>query len=333
MATLGVDDWALRKIELDNADQTIPDVLIANEGDAKGRGIDLRFTQGGVAASMAGMAVYLAWGHEQGAQGLTPFTAVDASKGRFKVYYPEQMQRAGTVIARVLVYVGAKTPITGSRVFRIFVESNPIDESAAITTDDFSVFKLAVIDLNTAKANADAATKKAADAATKATNSAKSADTATANANVATKNANDAAKDAADASGEAIKAAKSANDAAKDASASSDEADAATLKADAATRNAANAASQAQGAAGNANAAANAALQIANSIASNNAGEGDIADMRAQIEVLGHQVAELSGAFVLIGSTIYAPSSKASLSGTTVTLPTSTISGTTITLS
>ena len=312
MATLGVDDWALRKIELDNADQTIPDVLIANEGDAKGRGIDLRFTQGGVAASMAGMAVYLAWGHEQGAQGLTPFTAVDASKGRFKVYYPEQMQRAGTVIARVLVYVGAKTPITGSRDFRIFVESNPIDESAAITTDDFSVFKLAVIDLNTAKANADAATKKAADAATKATNSAKSADTATANANVATKNANDAAKDA---------------------SASSDEADAATLKADAATRNAANAASQAQGAAGNANAAANAALQIANSIASNNAGEGDIADMRAQIEVLGHQVAELSGAFVLIGSTIYAPSSKASLSGTTVTLPTSTISGTTITLS
>ena len=41
----------------------------------------------------------------------------------------------------------------------------------------------------------------------------------------------------------------------------------------------------------------------------------------------------LAATFVLIGSTIYAPSSKASLSGTTVTLPTSTISGTTITLS
>ena len=302
MATLGVDDWALRKIELDNADQTIPDVLIANEGDAKGRGIDLRFTQGGVAASMAGMAVYLAWGHEQGAQGLTPFTAVDASKGRFKVYYPEQMQRAGTVLARVLVYVGTKTPITGSRDFRIYVEKNPIDESAAITTDDFSVFKLAVIDLNTAKANADAATKKATDAATKAANSAKNADTATVNANAATKNANDAAKDASTSAGEA---------------------DAATLRADAATRNAANAASQAQGAAGNANAAASNALQIANSIASNGAGDGEVAALKES---------ELSGGYIVMDGTLYAPSAKATASGGTATMKSASVSGETASL-
>lgn len=332
MATLGVDDWALRKIELDNADQTIPDVLIANEGDAKGRGIDLRFTQGGVAASMAGMAVYLAWGHEQGAQGLTPFTAVDASKGRFKVYYPEQMQRAGTVLARVLVYVGTKTPITGSRDFRIYVEKNPIDESAAITTDDFSVFKLAVIDLNTAKANADAATKKATDAATKAANSAKNADTATVNANAATKNANDAAKDATDATGEAVKATKSANDAAKDASTSAGEADAATLRADAATRNAANAASQAQGAAGNANAAASNALQIANSIASNGAGDGEVAALKESVDKLGNLAAELSGGYIVMDGTLYAPSAKATASGGTATMKSASVSGETASL-
>ena len=311
MATLGVDDWALRKIELDNADQTIPDVLIANEGDAKGRGIDLRFTQGGVAASMAGMAVYLAWGHEQGAQGLTPFTAVDASKGRFKVYYPEQMQRAGTVLARVLVYVGTKTPITGSRDFRIYVEKNPIDESAAITTDDFSVFKLAVIDLNTAKANADAATKKATDAATKAANSAKNADTATVNANAATKNANDAAKDASTSAGEA---------------------DAATLRADAATRNAANAASQAQGAAGNANAAASNALQIANSIASNGAGDGEVAALKESVDKLGNLAAELSGGYIVMDGTLYAPSAKATASGGTATMKSASVSGETASL-
>lgn len=148
---LSVDAWALKRITLDTADGSIPDVLIAHEGDANGRGIALSVVQGGVPADMAGMAVYLAWGHEGGSQGLTEFAAVDAAAGKWKVYYPEAMQRKGTVIARIMVYVGERTPITGSRDFRVFVEGNPIDEDAAVTTDDFSVFKRAVEDLAIAR--------------------------------------------------------------------------------------------------------------------------------------------------------------------------------------
>lgn len=161
---LSVDAWALKRITLDTADGSIPDVLIAHEGDANGRGIALSVVQGGVPADMAGMAVYLAWGHEGGSQGLTEFAAVDAAAGKWKVYYPEAMQRKGTVIARIMVYVGERTPITGSRDFRVFVEGNPVDEDAAITTDDFSVFKRAVEDLATARAEFEAAyTKQLAD--------------------------------------------------------------------------------------------------------------------------------------------------------------------------
>lgn len=154
MAKLNVDDWALTHVALDTADKPLQDVFIAQEGDAKGRGIDLTVSQDGVAADMAGMSVYLAWGHACGAQGLTEFEAIDASKGHFKVYYPTQMQRRGIVVARIMVYVGSSgTPITGSRDFKIHVAKNPINEDAALTSDDFSVFQQAVIDLHKALDN------------------------------------------------------------------------------------------------------------------------------------------------------------------------------------
>lgn len=332
MATFSVDGWALKKIELDTANQTIPDVLIANEGDANGRGIDLQITQDGAAASMTGMSVYLAWGHECGAEGLTKFTATDASRGRFKVYYPAQMQRRGTVVARVMVYAGSKTPITGSRDFRIFVERNPINEDAAITTDDFSVFKAAVIDLNEAKKAADAATKKATDAATAAGTAAGNASKAAESANASAGNADKATKTANDAAGEATKAAKSAADAAKNAAAETEKATAATSDAAAAAKSATSATSQAQGAAQNAIAAGSQAMAIANSIAAGAAGDDVVEAMKGEIDTLGYQLAEATGKFMLVGTTVYAPSSKASISGSTVSLPTSSVSGTTINL-
>ena len=324
--------WYTRPVTLDCADGHVGD-LYANEGDANGRGIDLSLVDGKTPANTTGMAVYLAWGHENGGEGLTPFSAVDAAHGQWRVLYPTAMQRSGTVLARIMVYLnGNRAAISGSKNFRIFVDVDPVDGNTAISDNDFSVFQQAVVDLNTAKANADKSTKAANDAAKKATDAAadanaaeKSADKATANANTATKNANDQADRASKAADDAKAATTKADTAAGNA-------EKATTDAAAATRSATNAASQAQGAASNANAAASNALQIANSIASGSAGDGEVAALKASVDKLGNLAAELSGGYLVMDGTLYAPSAKATASGGTATMKSASVSGETASL-
>lgn len=327
------DSWYLYPLAIDTAFRSLPETLFASPEDYQGKGIALSITEGGAPLDTSGCTVLLAWHNlNSGKSNSRSFSAVNAAQGRWKCTYPTDMLTSGLVRARIVIKTASGNTVTSSREFTVRVEHNITNELSGQAKDDLSAFQEGVINLNTAKANADAATKKANDAATKATNAAKDADTATANANTATRNANAANEDATAAAGEATRAAKAANDAAKEATASAGEADAATLKADAATKNATSAASQAHGAAQNATAAGNQALAIANAIAAGNAGDSDIAAMKAQIDTLGSQLAEATGKFMLIGTTIYAPSSKASIAGGTITLPTSSISGTTITL-
>ena len=95
------------------------------------------------------MSVYLAWGHEKGGEGLTEFSPVDAAKGRWRVLFPTSMQRRGTALARILVYLDGSA-ITGSKNFRIRIEADPVDGSTALSDNDFTVFQHAVVDLNSA---------------------------------------------------------------------------------------------------------------------------------------------------------------------------------------
>lgn len=91
--------------------------------------------------------------------------------------------------------------------------------------------------------------------------------------------------------------------------------------------------SAANGAAANANNAATYARSVADNLQSSIVGDEDVAEMRAQIEKLGSMLADSTGDFFYMDGTIYAPSAKASVSGTTVTLgSTCTASGNTITL-
>ena len=144
---LNVDTWALHEITLDRADRVVGGTLVANGADAHGRGIYLTVTDNGESADMSGMTVSLLWRNDQtGRQGSTDFEAVDASAGKFKVYYPAGMSDEGNVTARISIYAGGEV-ITGSRNFRIHVERNPVDEDAAMADDDFSAFVQATIDL------------------------------------------------------------------------------------------------------------------------------------------------------------------------------------------
>lgn len=150
---LTVEAWSLRKIAMDNADERIPD-LIANAGDANGRGIDLRITSSGQPLSLEGMTAFLAWRHDNGNQDMTRFDVVDAPGGHVRVKYPPAMMHAGNVIARVAVYVDTDTPITGSRDFRILVEESPIIEGEAMADESFSLFKQAVAEVGEFRATA-----------------------------------------------------------------------------------------------------------------------------------------------------------------------------------
>lgn len=157
MATLSIEDWALRPLTLDAADMVVPDFLIANGGDMYGRGIDLQVTQGGQNATMTGMTVYLFWRHENGNQDMTKATSVSGSTGRFRIYYPPAMLReGGEVLARISIYIGSQKQ-TGSRNFRIIVEPNPIDDDEAMSDENFSLFLQAVEDLNQLEASVEKA--------------------------------------------------------------------------------------------------------------------------------------------------------------------------------
>ena len=89
----------------------------------------------------------------------------------------------------------------------------------------------------------------------------------------------------------------------------------------------------ANGAATNANNAAAYARSVADNLQSSVVGDKDVAEMRAQIDKLGSMLADSTGGFFYMDGTVYCPSSKASVSGSTVTFgSTCTASGTTITL-
>lgn len=89
----------------------------------------------------------------------------------------------------------------------------------------------------------------------------------------------------------------------------------------------------ANGAATNANNAAAYARNVADNLQSSVVGDEDVAEMRAQIDKLGSMFADSTDGFFYMDGTVYCPSSKASVSGSTVTFgSTCTASGTTITL-
>lgn len=89
----------------------------------------------------------------------------------------------------------------------------------------------------------------------------------------------------------------------------------------------------ANGAATNANNAATYARSVADNLQSSVVGDEDVAEMRDQIDKLGSMIANATGKFFYMDGTIYAPSSKASVSGSTIKLAdTCSVSGTTINL-
>lgn len=98
-------------------------------------------------------------------------------------------------------------------------------------------------------------------------------------------------------------------------------------------QNSQNATAAATGAASDANTAAANCWNVANQVAQGAAGDSGIAEMKRQIDAAYSMLADVTDGFIYMDGTIYAPSSKASVSGSTITLgSTCSASGSTITL-
>lgn len=345
------DSWYLYPLAIDTAFQSLPETLFASPEDYQGKGIALSITEDGAPLDTSGCTVLLAWHNlNSGKSNSRSFSAVNAAQGRWKCTYPTDMLTSGLVRARIVIKAASGNPVTSSREFTVRVEHNITNELRGQAKDDLSAFQEGVIALNKTNKEVQDAEAKRVDAEkarvdaesvraigesgrVEAEEGRASAETARETAETkrvdAEKNRASTEEERGRVEAERVEA-ESARSTAEAARARQHEE--AMTQAAAATKRAEGSATQAQGAAQNATAAGNQALAIANSIAAGSAGDSDIAAMKAQIDALGSQLAEATGNFMLVGTTIYAPSSKASITGGTITLPTSSISGTTITL-
>ena len=164
-----LEGYGIHTLIWDSADERLGDFLVASPADATGRGLELHVRQGGAAADLTGASVYFLWRHKMaGTRGCEPMTAVDASLGVFKVYYPAAMQGAeGAVDAQCMVSWDDKSIST--RAFTIRVE--PVIIGGTESEDGFTLF------VETIKRYKDAieVTTDAATAANAAANAATSA--------------------------------------------------------------------------------------------------------------------------------------------------------------
>ncbi|MBQ9001828.1 MAG: BppU family phage baseplate upper protein, partial [Eggerthellaceae bacterium] len=165
-----LDDFGLHQLIWNLADQVVSDILVASPMDARGRGIALDVRENGVVADLGGATAYLVWTHRgTGKRGATAFEAVDASAGKFSVYYPAAMCTAGGIVdASVMLSLGDGRYLS-TRDFNIRVERVLVD--GLEPEDGFTLFVQAIAAYeNAGDISTDAAT--AANAAADAANAA-----------------------------------------------------------------------------------------------------------------------------------------------------------------
>lgn len=153
----------LQEVTWDACDELLGGALVASPGDAHGRGIALSVTRSGEAVDLTGAHAYLVWRHhETRRRGCVPFSADDASQGRFSVFYPAAMaSEEGTVEAQVMLSWGARA--LSSRTFSIRVERVLAGDGGE--EDGFSMFVEAIKRLEGMALDAVDAAGAAADAA------------------------------------------------------------------------------------------------------------------------------------------------------------------------
>ena len=142
-----LDKFRETAITWDKANRKIYESLRVSAGDNKGRKLSVQLVNDGVIEDLSGASLSLFWEtRDKAHKGLDVFTAVDATKGEFEIYYTTGMlSNEGTLNAN-LVLVDTSGRVV-SEPFTITVFKG-IDDEAVQSSDSFTALAEALITVN-----------------------------------------------------------------------------------------------------------------------------------------------------------------------------------------
>lgn len=134
-------------VNMKSMDQDIDDPVIAGAGDANGRTFRVIFTQEAAAQFTEYSKVYLSWKHKQAKiEGLNVFKQVNDDPMIWEIHWPQTMLREGDVLCCIKLVDDIS--IVQSTNFIVHVLSDPTSGENFVTSDDYSIFQTAIINLN-----------------------------------------------------------------------------------------------------------------------------------------------------------------------------------------
>ena len=134
-------------VNMKSLDQDIDDPIIAGAGDANGRTFRVIFTQEAAAQFTEYSKVYLSWKHKQAKiEGLNVFTHVKDDPMIWEIHWPRTMLREGDVLCCIKLVDDVS--IVQSTNFIVHVLSDPTSGENFVTSDDYSIFQTAIINMN-----------------------------------------------------------------------------------------------------------------------------------------------------------------------------------------
>lgn len=134
-------------VNMKSMDQDIDDPIIAGAGDANGRTFRVIFTQEAAAQFTEYSKVYLSWKHKQAKiEGLNVFTHVKDDPMIWEIHWPQSMLHEGDVLCCIKLVDDIS--IVQSTNFIVHVLSDPTSGENFVTSDDYSIFQTAIINMN-----------------------------------------------------------------------------------------------------------------------------------------------------------------------------------------
>ena len=138
-----LENFRRESLNITAANMLVDRPVIAKVGDADGRTLRIKITDGGADTDLTGSRVYLCWAHESLKwKGVEAFTPVDEATGTYEVAYPAAMKHAGRCAAYVSIVQGDR--VINSRNFTLYVESDLGIEEQLETSGTFESLMQAI---------------------------------------------------------------------------------------------------------------------------------------------------------------------------------------------
>lgn len=148
-----LENFRAQKIVWDWANNQIYDLVEASGGDTNGRKLDVTILNGSTVENLTGGVLSLAW-HYGEHQGLDAFTEIDATKGKYEIYYTTGMLSNHGTLTASLVLVDVKGRIE-SKPFDIVVRPGIVDDEAVQSENSFTALTEALVKVSQVQAEFD----------------------------------------------------------------------------------------------------------------------------------------------------------------------------------